>query len=94
MVVPRAVSNSKSKNMTKFEKIGPINWRQNTSTEGCSKFEVRKYDKFTRKLWQAIVDKNGVFSNITNSFSNSTNSITNITNSLINITNSFRNINN
>ena len=46
------------------------------------------------KLWQAKVDKNGVFSNITNSFSNITNSFSNITNSFIDITNSFSNITN
>ena len=52
-------------------------------------------------VWQAKVDKNGVFSNITNSFcnitnsfSNNTNSFSNITNSFINITNSFSNITN
>ena len=45
-------------------------------------------------LWQAKVDKNGVFSNITNSFSNITNSFSNITNSITNITNSFINITN
>ena len=42
-------------------------------------------------IWQAKVDKNGVFSNITNSFSNITNSFSNITNSFIDITNSFSN---
>ena len=52
-------------------------------------------------LWQAKVDKNGIFSNITNSFSNITNSFSNITysityitNSFIYITNSFSNMNN
>ena len=49
-------------------------------------------------LWQAKVDKNGVFSNITYSFCNITNLFSNITNSItnsfINITNSLSNINN
>ena len=34
----------------------------------------------SQTLWQAKVDKNGVFSNITNSFSNITNSFSNIIN--------------
>ena len=57
--------------------------------------------KLSGIIWQAKVDKNGVFSNITNSFINITNSLSNITNSItninnlfINITNSFSNIHN
>ena len=60
-------------------------------TEQCSETWIW----WTRGLvWQAKVDKNGVFSNVTNSFSNITNSFSNITNSFINITNSFSNITN
>ena len=65
------------------------------------KFCILVVHDLTNIIWQAKVDKNGVFSNITyslsnitNSFSNITNSITNISNSFINITNSFSNINN
>ena len=59
-----------------------------------SNIESDIHIKKSRKLWQAKVDKNGVYSNITNPFSNITNSFSNITNSFSNITNSFSNITN
>ena len=43
-------------------------------------------------IWQPKVDRNGVFSNITNSFIIITKSFINITNSFTNITNYIRNI--
>ena len=75
-----------------------ILWRQKPNRGGSFQTPRNRLfeslAKIGRILWQAKVDKNEVFSNITNSFSNITNSFSNITNSFINITNSFSNITN
>ena len=60
----------------------------------CKCFALHSREGLGGNVWQAKVDKNGVFSNITNSFSNITNSFSNITNSFSDITNSFSDITN
>ena len=62
----------------------------------CSFLDTQDMFQMTLQLfvWPTKVDKNVVFSTITNSFSNITNSFSNITNSFSNITNSIINITN
>ena len=53
-----------------------------------------KINKTESLVWQAKVDKNGIFCNISFSFSNMTHSFSNITYSIINITYLLSNITN